>query len=354
MKCKLKHLISLFLCCLILLSPFTAFGSVVTPSKNLRFEYIYNYGDGSDIGIVSTSDLPYEQTIKRPQGLLQNVYINLNVAIDFTAKDEFIFDMLLYENGRYSDLSATLKFTNTSGGTWTRDCTYSNGHIKHESTIYNTVSVTSVVLELSNFEYNSSLNLDSNTYFKVTSCKYQIETENSSFFGNVIEWFKKIGEWFSDLKIAMSGFFDGLGDRISGFFTNLGNSIKERFTDLKNNLKSFFDDVGDWFSTLGDKISGFFDKLWNRIWWGNEEGEAAYQKPVINNKMNDIISTLQDYQTKLKGTIDTIDTASDDVSEYISTGTSLVNGIVGVAGAGFTALIVFGIVFVLVRKVVGR
>ena len=70
--------------------------------------------------------------------------------------------------------------------------------------------------------------------------------------------------------------------------------------------------------------------------------------------MLDILATLQDYQEKLKGTIDTIGSAASDVANYISAGTSFVNGVVGVAGAGFTALIVFGIVFVLVRKVVGR
>ena len=42
------------------------------------------------------------------------------------------------------------------------------------------------------------------------------------------------------------------------------------------------------------------------------------------------------------------------MSDYISNGTALVNGVINVAGAGFTALITFGIVFVLVRKVVGR
>lgn len=101
-------------------------------------------------------------------------------------------------------------------------------------------------------------------------------------------------------------------------------------------------------------LSGFFEKLWNRIWWGNENGESEYVKPTISNKLLDILATLQDYQEKLKGTIDTIGSAASDVANYISAGTSFVNGVVGVAGAGFTALIVFGIVFVLVRKVVGR
>ena len=101
-------------------------------------------------------------------------------------------------------------------------------------------------------------------------------------------------------------------------------------------------------------ISGFFEKLWNRIWWCNENGESEYVKPTISNKLLDILATLQDYQEKLKSTIDTIGSAASDVANYISAGTSFVNGVVGVAGAGFTVLIVFGIVFVLVRKVVGR
>lgn len=187
-----------------------------------------------------------------------------------------------------------------------------------------------------------------------SDCTVVVESEQTGFFNSIKEFFQQLFDKLTNGLDNIGDWFTELGNKIKSFFTELGNNIKEQFTNMINNLKSFFADVGQWFKDIGDKIGGFFEKLWNRIWWGNENGESEYQKPVINNKLNDILDTLNGYQLQLKNTIDTISSAADSVSTYISTGTQLVNGIINVAGVGFTALIVFAIVFVLARKVVGR
>ncbi|MCH5320864.1 MAG: hypothetical protein J1E36_03830 [Eubacterium sp.] len=203
------------------------------------------------------------------------------------------------------------------------------------------------------------------TYYKFTSLSAEIQTEQTGFFNSVKNFFQQLFEKLTSGFDNIGNWFSQLGDKIRSFFSDLTNSIKSFFSELGNNLKEWFSNIGDWFAELGnnikqwfvdigDRIGGFFTTLWNRIWWGNENGESEYEPPVIDNKLNDILDTLDDYQFQLKGTIDTIGSAADSVSSYISTGTELVNGIINVAGAGFTALIVFGIVFVLVRKVVGR
>lgn len=51
---------------------------------------------------------------------------------------------------------------------------------------------------------------------------------------------------------------------------------------------------------------------------------------------------------------DTIDTAGQTASEYISKGTELFNGFMGIAPASVIALIAFGVVFLVIRKIVGR
>lgn len=191
-------------------------------------------------------------------------------------------------------------------------------------------------------------------HLKISDFKIESESENTSLLKRIVSFFKELFNHLSSGLESIGSWFSDLGDKIGNFFSNLINNIRSFFTDLKDNLKELFDNVGQWFKDIGDKISGFFEKLWNRIWWGNENGESEYQKPVINNKLNDILDKLQEYQENLKSAITTINSAADDVAAYISTGTDLVNGVIGVAGAGFTALIVFGIVFILVRKVVGR
>ncbi|MDE6863915.1 MAG: hypothetical protein K2J41_05985, partial [Eubacterium sp.] len=214
------------------------------------------------------------------------------------------------------------------------------------------------------------------------SCTYDVTTVGGllnkivSFFGDLFArltaWFDSLFQWLKDIRDGnisfmdsvksafktitdnISNFFSELGKKLTDGFINLTSSIREFFTNLGNNLKEWFDNVGQWFTDIGDRIGEFFTSLWNKIWYGNEKGESEYQKPVINNKFNDILNTLTDYQEQLKGTISTISASADSVSTYIATGTQLVNGVINVAGAGFTALIVFGMVFVLVRKVVGR
>lgn len=228
-------------------------------------------------------------------------------------------------------------------------------------------------------------NVTSSTTFAFGATSFELQTESyaasmfaqiSDFFANLAErltgWFdslfgwlkdirdnasegfSNIGDWFSELGNKIQTFFNNLSDNINGFFIELGNKISGFFTDLKNNLKTWFDNIGNWFTEIGDKISGFFEKLWNRIYWGNENGESEYQKPVINNKLNDILDTMDGYQQQLNDVISTINTSADEVSTYISTGTQLIEGFINVGGVGLTALIVFGMVFILVRKVVGR
>ena len=181
------------------------------------------------------------------------------------------------------------------------------------------------------------------------------------FWNAVKEALTNVLTWLKEIRDKIVNGFNDLGKTISNQFSNLVknvqsmiDSVNKWLSDTLDNIKQFMSNVGKWFTNLGNSISGFFEKLWNRIWWGNENGESEYVKPTISNKLLDILATLQDYQEKLKSTIDTIGSAASDVANYISAGTSFVNGVVGVAGAGFTALIVFGIVFVLVRKVVGR
>lgn len=199
----------------------------------------------------------------------------------------------------------------------------------------------------------------------LTDVTYETKSEQQGFFDNIKEWFSnlfelliskfsQLGQNISDLGSKIGNFFSSLTESIRGFFSDLGQNIKEQFNTVISNLRTWFSNIGDWFANLGSSISGFFEKLWNRIYWGNENGQSEYQKPVISNKLNDILDTLDGYQLQLKGSIDTIGAAAEDVSQYISTGSSVITGILNVGGIGFTALIVFGIVFVLVRKVVGR
>lgn len=66
------------------------------------------------------------------------------------------------------------------------------------------------------------------------------------------------------------------------------------------------------------------------------------------------IDTMNGWLDQLDEFADSIDTAGETASEYISKGTELFNGFMGIAPASVIALVAFGVVFLVIRKIVGR
>ena len=66
------------------------------------------------------------------------------------------------------------------------------------------------------------------------------------------------------------------------------------------------------------------------------------------------IDTMNGWLDQLDSFADSIDSAGQTVSEYISKGTELFNGFMGIAPASVIALVAFGVVFLVIRKIVGR
>ncbi len=149
--------------------------------------------------------------------------------------------------------------------------------------------------------------------------------EHEKTQGMISQLIQDIKDWFSNLIDSMGNFFTELANKISGFFTE-----------------------------LGDKIGGFFTTLWNKIWWGNEAGESEYDPPDVGSKFDDVITSLNDWLSQLKGFSDTVNSQGDEVAGYISTGSDAVTKFLTYAPAPILIFLTFAIVFVVVRKVVGR
>ena len=66
------------------------------------------------------------------------------------------------------------------------------------------------------------------------------------------------------------------------------------------------------------------------------------------------IDTMNGWLDQLDEFADSIDTAGQTASAYISKGTELFNGFMGIAPASVIALVAFGVVFLVIRKIVGR
>lgn len=66
------------------------------------------------------------------------------------------------------------------------------------------------------------------------------------------------------------------------------------------------------------------------------------------------IDTMNGWLDQLDEFANSIDSAGQTVSAYISKGTELFNGFMGIAPASVIALVAFGVVFLVIRKIVGR
>lgn len=179
-------------------------------------------------------------------------------------------------------------------------------------------------------------------------------SETNGFLNTLIEWVQGIFDNLSELPDKISGFFSDLGDDLTAWFEDVG----DWFTELGNDIQSFFTDLGNrisgFFTNLSNSISNFFEKLWNRIYWGNENGESEYDPPVFGSSLDDVLDTLDDYISQLDDTNQQIQNTTDESVAYVEQGTEVINTIFGVFPSILTGLVVFGIVFIFCRKVVGR
>lgn len=130
--------------------------------------------------------------------------------------------------------------------------------------------------------------------------------------------------------------------------------ISQLISDIADWFSNLIEKMGNFFTELGNKIGGFFTKLWNKIWWGNEAGESEYEPPDVGSKFDEVIASLNDWLSQLKGFSDTVDSQGNEVAGYISTGSDFATKFLAYAPAPILIFLTFGIVFVVVRKVVGR
>lgn len=86
------------------------------------------------------------------------------------------------------------------------------------------------------------------------------------------------------------------------------------------------------------------------------ENAGSDEPPLDTNisAFQSAIDTMNGWLDQLDAFADSIDSAGQTVSAYISKGTELFNGFMGIAPASVIALIAFGVVFLVIRKIVGR
>lgn len=133
-----------------------------------------------------------------------------------------------------------------------------------------------------------------------------------------------------------------------------GNRVTKNLTSLKDQIFAYIDNtfgtlqtsIQEGSANIQDNANQNTDKVLNE---GSDK--PAYE---FDSGLTDVLIKLDEYCTSLDDTLLQINNASAAVSEYLATGTEMIESTLGVFPSIFTALITFGIVFVFARKVVGR
>lgn len=168
---------------------------------------------------------------------------------------------------------------------------------------------------------NSTIDYTTTWKIENTSTDKGILNSIKEGFSKLWEWLKSILDNIKEIPTKIGQFITTLGDRISTFFSSLTNSIK-----------------------------GFFTDLWDKIW----NGDGSVPPFDNNNKFAQVIEKLNEWTAKIKEFSGSVDSSADTVTGYLQSGTSFLNSAMGAFPAALTAVLGFALVFIVVRKVVGR
>lgn len=287
-------------------------------------------GNDSVVVDVISNNGRYARRYVFPQGSWAGVYISSSSNVTFAWTTEnpkdclYMYTAYDYSSGTFDVNSYTVIYpTEAASGKYIGSVLYGAGGAVTLGGL-----VTNGLIE---FENSSVASLGKSLAFPDGVILEEKKTQ-----GMISQLISDIKDWFSNLIESMGNFFTELANKIGSFFTELGNKIGGFFTDLAN------------------KIGDFFTKLWNKIWWGNEAGESEYEPPDVSSKFDEVIASLNDWLSQLKGLSDSIGSQGDEVAGYLSTGSNFINTFLSVAPAPILIFLSFGVIFVVVRKVVGR
>lgn len=306
-------------------------GYLVTPDKSIN-----TLASASSASPLASSILtdwfnsgPYETDFRLPAG-----------------QDSVVVDVIA-SNGRYARRYVFPQ--GVSCGVYVND-------EQQMALVWSTTNADDVLYMYTSYDYDTGT-FDVNSYSTI----YPTETTDGKYFTSVSyaagSSYLTVGGYVTNGLIADEtglgrslAFPDGVileEQKTQGMIATLTQNIKDWFSGLIDNMSSFF-------TALGDKIGDFFTTLWNKIWWGNEAGESEYEPPDVGSKFDDVIEKLNSWLDDLKGFSDTIDSQGDEVAGYLSTGSNFINTFLSAAPSCILIFLSFGVIFVVVRKVVGR
>lgn len=201
--------------------------------------------------------------------------------------------------------------------------------------------------------------------------------DNSNFFDGIFGTIKHIfisivGGECSDGDYESVGLFGKLKEG----FTNLGNTIGTFFSDFKQNwdigiqaIKDKIEDIknsiNSMFIALGDKIGEFFTMLKNYLLYFQhpvtvnsdgvpigKDGKPVYVNP-FSSKLKQVTDKINEWLSSLEDFVNSLDVTKLGIISYLDTFSGIFTSFSNKAPL-FTIIITFGLLLIVIKKVVGR
>lgn len=139
------------------------------------------------------------------------------------------------------------------------------------------------------------------------------------------------------------------------YYMNVTNrkleNIEDSLYDIQDSNDEIKTEIQEGNSEVKQEVQEQATNIVNDI---NNAGEDEESLDTDLSWMDSTINTLQGWADTIDGFADTIESAGDEIEEYIESGSGLVSKFLDIVPGPVLAALAFGLVFIVVKKIVGR
>ncbi len=200
--------------------------------------------------------------------------------------------------------------------------------------------------------------------------------DDSGLLNGVLDWLSRIyhsvaggtdreGVNHTGIVQGIKNGLTNLGDRFSTFISDLKQGLIDKLEGVKSSIENTINGIQQWFIDLKNSIKDFFTMLKNYLLYFQHpvtlnsdgvlvgaDGQPVYTNPFAN-ALEKVEDTVYGWLDDISNFLDGIDESRQNVSEYLENGSTFINGIFKISPI-FSVCVAFAVVFLVIRKVVGR
>lgn len=213
----------------------------------------------------------------------------------------------------------------------------------------------------SNYQYNWTIGISDITLRDLD--------DDTGFFESIINWVKNVAsnvtQIGSNIVSSVTNGLSNLGNNLNTWLTGVKDGITNKLESVKTSIQNSIDNIQNWFVNLGDRISDFFTMLKNYLLYFrhpvtvnsdgvpvDSSGNPIYTNP-FESALNDVKTQFEEWIDNINDFIDSIGSSADSVSTQLST-FKLIYERFSAAVPWISGVILFAVIFFVIRKIVGR